>query len=90
MQVCAYKISVLRKAITRMRKQMRIIGPKPVMQLKELLVLHGGVQEAEGSAATLRKHWSAVSKREHPPVSKMSAQAVIKLDLEMDDCGATL
>jgi hypothetical protein len=36
------------------------------------------VQETEGSATALRKRWTAVSRREHPPVSKMSAQAVIK------------
>jgi hypothetical protein len=78
MQVCAFKMSVLRKAITRMRKQMRITGPKGIVQLKELLLQHGGVQETEGSATALRKRWTAVSRREHPPVSKMSAQAVIK------------
>ena len=33
MQVCAYKMSVLRKAITRMRKQMRITGPKGIVHL---------------------------------------------------------
>ena len=78
MQVCAFKISVLRKAITRMRKQMRITGPKGSVALKELLLQHGGVQETEGSVSALRKRWTAVSKREHPPVSKMSTQAVIK------------
>eukprot|EP01047_Picozoa_sp_COSAG01_P112022 COSAG01_NODE_40789_length_459_cov_2.844444_1_plen_45_part_10 len=45
MQVCAYRVSELRKAVTRMRKNMRITGPKGGVQLKELLVQHGGVQE---------------------------------------------
>jgi hypothetical protein len=57
---------------------MRVTGPKGSVALKELLLQHGGVQETEGSATALRKRWRVVSKREHPPVSKMSAQAVIK------------
>lgn len=77
-QVCRYKLPVLKKVITRMRKKMRIIGPKGTVALKELLTVHGGVQEAEGSTATLRKRWSTVSKREHPPVSKMRLPDVIK------------
>ena len=76
MQVCAYKMSVLRKAITRMRKKMRVTGPKGSVALKELLLAHG--DSIEGSTTALRKRWSLVSKQEHEPVSKMSAQAVIK------------
>eukprot|EP01047_Picozoa_sp_COSAG01_P041703 COSAG01_NODE_3594_length_5897_cov_18.786651_3_plen_312_part_00 len=78
MQVCAYRVSELRKAVTRMRKRMRITGPKGSVQLKELLVQHGGVQETEGSVSALRKRWTAVSRREHPAVSKMSAKQVIQ------------
>ena len=44
-----------------MRKQMRITGPKGIVQLKELLLQHGGVQETQGSATALRKRWTAVS-----------------------------
>eukprot|EP01047_Picozoa_sp_COSAG01_P044463 COSAG01_NODE_4020_length_5428_cov_8.679677_3_plen_87_part_00 len=76
MQVCAFKMSVLRKAITRMRKKMRVTGPKGSVQLKELLLAHG--DSTEGSTTALRKRWALVSRQEHPPVSKMSAQAVIK------------
>ena len=78
MQVCSYRVSELRKAVTRMRKRMRITGPKGTMQLKELLVQHGGVQQAEGSASALRKRWTAVSKREHPAVSRLSVKQVIQ------------
>ena len=66
MQVCAYKMSVLRKAITRMRKKMRVTGPKGNVALKELLLAHG--DSIEGSTTALRKRWSLVSKQEHPPV----------------------
>ena len=51
--VCAFKLPVLKKAITKYRKIDKIVGPKGPMAIKELLAAHG--DSIEGSNSALRK-----------------------------------
>jgi hypothetical protein len=74
--VCAFKLPILKKAITKFRKSERIVGPKGTVAIQELLAAHG--DSIEGSKTLLRKRWAQVRKQDHPPVGKMKAIAVYK------------
>ena len=74
--VCAFKLPILKKAITKFRKSERIVGPKGTVAIKELLLKHG--DSAEGSKSLLRKRWAQVRKQDHPAVGKMKAIDVYK------------
>ena len=74
--VCAFKLPILKKAITKFRKSERIVGPKGTVAIQELLLKHG--DSAEGSKTLLRKRWAQVRKQDHPPVGKMKAVDVYK------------
>eukprot|EP01047_Picozoa_sp_COSAG01_P074077 COSAG01_NODE_12263_length_1770_cov_4.520646_2_plen_216_part_00 len=70
------KLPILKKAITKFRKQERIVGPKGTVAIQELLLKHG--DSAEGSKTLLRKRWAQVRKQDHPPVGKMKAVDIYK------------
>jgi hypothetical protein len=74
--VCAFKLPILKKAITKFRKSERIVGPKGTVAIQELLAAHG--DSIEGSKTLLRKRWAQVRKQDHPPVGKMKAIDVYK------------
>jgi hypothetical protein len=74
--VCAFKLPILKKAITKFRKTERIVGPKGTVAIKELLLKHG--DSDVGSKTLLRKRWAQVRKQDHPPVGKMKAINVYK------------
>lgn len=78
MQVCAYRATDLRKAITKKRREMKIVGSHGRGQLRELLVQHGGLAEAEGDTDTLRQRWAAVRKDVHRPVTRMSVTQAVQ------------
>eukprot|EP01049_Picozoa_sp_SAG25_P005849 SAG25_NODE_414_length_8276_cov_29.934939_9_plen_216_part_01 len=74
--VCAFKLPILKKAITKFRKSERIVGPKGTVAIQKMLLKHG--DSAEGSKTLLRKRWAQVRKQDHPPVGKMKAIDVYK------------
>jgi hypothetical protein len=87
--VCAFQISELKKAITKKRKQLRVVGPKGKVQLQELLLGHKGLPhvaqalDKDGvfetlSIPKLRRLWKQVAEVYHKAVSKMSANKVIE------------
>jgi hypothetical protein len=39
--VCAFKLTILKKAIAKFRKSERIVGPKGTVAIQELLAAHG-------------------------------------------------
>jgi hypothetical protein len=77
--VCAFKLPILKKAITKFRKSERIVGPKGTVAIQELLAAHG--DSIEGSKTLLRKRWAQVRKQDHPPVGKMKAIDVKAIDV---------
>eukprot|EP01047_Picozoa_sp_COSAG01_P023485 COSAG01_NODE_1422_length_10360_cov_36.853815_9_plen_152_part_00 len=74
--VCAFKLPILKKAITKFRKSERIVGPKGTVAIKELLLKHG--DSDVGSKTLLRKRWAQVRKQDHPPVGKMKSADVYR------------